>query len=226
MTDLDLLRELPGHHEPLDVAARERVRSLMVVKTSSPRRGLKRPAIGALAVAATMVFGGAAAALTDHLWTSQHPVAIAVKPSPTQAARENPTIPNPLRSVTTDADFEATVSEFSPAIRLPEEGSFDAWVQHMESGPASGLNEGGLSRLNVVEAMVFVSECQWGHDWLDASAAGDDSRTALSMRVLGQISDWEGQQSDVGATLLRHMEARDTSFVQRFETVNCTSDIP
>ena len=135
-------------------------------------------------------------------------------------------IPNPLGRVTTDAEFEATVSEFSPAIRLPRNGSFDAWVQHMESAPASGLNEGGLGRLDVVDAMVFVSECQWGQDWLDASAAGDDSQTALALRVLGQISDWEGQRSDVGATLVRHMEAGDTSSVQQFETVSCASDIP
>ena len=226
MTDLDLLRKLPGHHEPLDIAARERVRTLMVVKTSSPSRKLRRPAIGALAVAATLVFGGVAAALTGHLWTSQHPVAITVEPSPIPDVRESPMIPDPLGRVTTDADFEATVSEFSPAIRLPQNGSFDAWVQHMESAPASALNEGWLGRLDVVEAMVFVSECQWGHDWLDASAAGDDSQTALSLRVLGQISDWEGHGSDVGATLVRLMEQRDTSSVQQFETVSCASDIP
>lgn len=184
MDDLELLKELPGRVDPPDEASRERMRALVEARTaprSSPRRrGVK---LGLLGVAAVLALGSLAGALAVHPWTADDPVALHG-------------IPDPDGAISSTSDLEAVVAEFAPAIRLPEGGSFDAWVHHQESipegpsGQASSMIGSGLTRGLVVHDMVFVAQCQWGQRWLDAASAGDGAGTAQAIRVMEGVDRW------------------------------------
>ena len=198
------------------------------------RRRPRRAVPIALGVAAVLVLGGAAFAVT-HLWTRNRPVAIRVHATP--GAPTSLGIADPLGGVSSNSQLEATVAEFAPEIRLPEGGSFATWVHFMESeSPPTGLHtdarsllsNGSLDRLAVVNSMLHASQCQWEQHWLGASTAGDIQGMDLSVRVLQQMKAWAGQRlpddgnGASGFTLpLQHMAGGDTSWIHWFENVDC-----
>ena len=129
-------------------------------------------------------------------------------------------IDDPDGQVSTARDLETVVAEFAPAIRLPDGGSFDVWVRRQRTNPElehrSRLDPG-----DVVNSMVFVSQCQWGQRWLDASATGDQAGTAQAVNVLQGVSDWwqaTGSGTGTGrARLLDRMRRGDRVGVQTIE---------
>jgi hypothetical protein len=211
MNDLELLKDLPGSIEPLDLETKERMQAVMEARTAvppirGPRRGVK---VGILGIAAVLAAASLAAAFAVHPWTAGDPVALQ-------------SIPDPSGPVSSTTDVESVVAEFAPAIHLPEGGSFDVWVKRQESLPISGSTLGnGLDRVNVVHSMVFVAQCQWGQRWLDASSKGDRAGTAQALQVLGGIDDWfrsNAPDDDFGTTgLLDPMKSGDRVGVQSAE---------
>ena len=217
MDDLGLLKELPGRVDPPDEASKERMRALLEARTapgrSRRRRGMK---VGVLGIAAVLAAASLAAATAVHPWTADDPVAVQG-------------ISNPNGAILSRADLEAVVAEFAPAIRLPEGGSFDVWVQRRESipegpgGEASSMIGSGLIRAYVVKDMVFVAQCQWGQRWLDADAEGDRTGTAQALRVLRGIDEWfrsNAPEDDYGTSyFLDPMERGDRVGVQSIENI-------
>ena len=216
MNDMDLLKQLPSRIDPPDEATKDRIRTLMEARTAPGpvRRSRRVVKVSVLGVAAVLAVGGVAAAVAGHLWTTDQPVAIPVAAGPASTSEDaiGVEIQDPTGPVTR-ADLEAVVAEFAPAIRLPEGRSFEAWTQRLLANPETVW--GGLTRANVVSHMVIVSECQWGQQWLDASANGDPAGTQLAFGVLSGVSDWTlATGIDVDsymAGLLDHMNNGDAS---------------
>jgi hypothetical protein len=209
MDDLELLKELPGRIEPPDVETKERMRAVMEARTalSSVRRPRRAARIAVLGIAAVLVTLGLAAGIAIHAWTADDPVALQG-------------ISDPTGPVSTPEDLESVVAEFAPAIHLPDGGSFDVWIQHQEANPESSLGR-GLNRTVVAHSMVFVSQCQWAQQWLDASARGDHGGAAQAVRVLDGVNEWwrlnaPGDDFGTGGLLAR-MQSGDRSGVQSLE---------
>jgi hypothetical protein len=209
MDDLELLKQLPGLIEPPDVETKGRMRAVMETRTAvspvrRPRRAVKAAMFG---IAAVLVAASLAAAIAVHPWTADDPVALQG-------------IPDPTGEISSPADLESTVAEFAPAIRLPDGGSFAVWVGRQESIPSSDIGR-GLERVNVVHSMVFVAQCQWGQQWLDASSKGDQAGTAQALQVLGGIDGWfrlNAPEDDFGTTgLLDPIKSGDRVGVQSAE---------
>jgi len=218
MDDLELLKDLPGRIEPPDVETRERMRAVMEARTavSQVRRPRRAAQVGMLGIAAVLAAASLAAAVGIHPWTADDPVALQG-------------IPNPTGPISNRADLEAVVAEFTPAIRLPDGGSFDVWIQRQVSipegadGPVTSMIGSGLNRAIVVHDMVFVAQCQWGQRWLDASSEGDQAGTAQALRVVGGIDDWfrsDAPDSDFGTSyILDAMKSGDRVGVQSEENM-------
>lgn len=222
MNDLDLLKELPARVDSPDESTKDRMRALMEARIAGPvRRPRRATKAMVLGVAAVLAAAGIAAAAAGHLWTADRPVGIPVgSPLANGFAGQ---IANPDEPVMTRADLESTVAEFAPAIRLPEGGSFAAWTQRFEDAP-SGLR-GYLDRSAVVSDMVFVSECQWGQGWLDASAQGNQAAAGQATEVLDGLRQWmiAGVLHDDGYMngLVAQMRNGQRSGVQMFEDTGC-----
>ena len=216
MDDLDLLRDLPGRVDPPDEASKERMRELMAARSAprSSRRHRRVAKVGVFGIAAVLAVASLAGAIAIHPWTGDDAVGFEG-------------IPNPDGAISSEADLESVVTEFAPAIRLPEGGSFDVWVQRWESipegtgGQASSMIGSGLTRGLVAFDMVFVAQCQWGQRWLDASSAGDRAGTAQAIRVMDDVDGWfrsSWPDSGWGSTdLLDGMRDGDRVGVQSLE---------
>jgi len=222
MNDLELLKRLPGPVDPLDEPTRQRIETLFdanrVSGRARRRRGVK---VGVLAAAAAVVIAGSAAGAIH--WSEQQPVAFPiVSPSDTAWGFQ---ISDPNHPIATTADLQAAVSEFAPAIRLPDGGSFDAWQQHV--GSTLGTNDPAVyMRGDTAMGMVHVSECQWGQRWLDASARGDQQVADTAVRVLSGVGDWWSAEGFAGwdvymGRVLAQMRNGDASGIQAFEDMEC-----
>jgi hypothetical protein len=209
MDDLELLKELPSRVEPIDVEARERMRADVQARItpSSVRRPRRAARLALLGIAAALAVAGLAAGLAVHPWTADDPVALQG-------------ISDPGGEISSPADLETVISEFAPAIRLPDGGSYDVWIRRHELPESSDIDN-GETRVGLVHSMLFVAQCQWGQRWLDASAAGDRAGTAEAVRVLGGIDDWfrsNAPDDDYGtAGLLRAMDRGDRDGVRSAE---------
>jgi hypothetical protein len=209
MDDLELLKELPGRIESPDVETKDRMRAVMEARNSpsSVRRPRRAAKAGVLGIAAALAAAGVGAGVAVHPWTGDDPVAVEV-------------ISDPTGQISTPTALESVVAEFAPAIRLPGGGSFDVWIQRQETNPESSLGR-GLVRADVVHSMVFVSQCQWGQKWLDASAGGDQARAGQALRVLGGVNEW-WRSTGIGdaygtIALLEHMKSGDRTGAQSIE---------
>ncbi|MBA3690307.1 MAG: hypothetical protein H0W82_02700 [Actinobacteria bacterium] len=208
MDDLELLKALPGRIEPADVETKARMRADMeALIGSSGRRGRRARKVGMLGIAAALAVAGLAAGFAIHPWTADDPVALQG-------------ISDPTGEISTPAELESVIAEFGPAIRLPDGGSYDVWIRRHEAPAFSDIGQ-GLRRVNVVHSMVFVAQCQWGQQWLDASAHGDQARAAQALRVLGGIDDWfrsNAPDDDYGTSgLFEHMKRDDRVGVRSYE---------
>jgi hypothetical protein len=224
MNELDLLRRLPGTIDPLDETAKERVRALAEVRSvpGRVRRHRRAVRLGVLAAAVAVAAGGG---VTISHWSSDQPVALGItRPGSSWGIQ----ISDPNVRISTSADLEAAVAEFAPAIRLPDGGSFEPWVQHIETKLGTD-NPGVYMRGDTAIFMVRVSECQWTQQWLDASARGDRAAADQAVSVLVGANDWmhaSGNYIDDGrmANLLDRMrqgEASATRDAQLLEDASC-----
>jgi hypothetical protein len=72
---------------------------------------------------------------------------------------------------------------------------------------------------------VFVSECQWGQRWLDASAQGNQAAAGQATMILGGLSEWMRtavlQDDGYMVNLLAQMRNGQTSGVQMMEDTGC-----
>ena len=217
MDDLDLLKDLPGRVDPPDEASKERMRASMEARSAprSPRRHRRAVKVGLLGIAAVLAVASLAGALAVHPWRGNDALGFQG-------------IPDPGGAISSKADLEAVVAEFAPAIRLPDGGSFEVWVQRQVSipegadGPVSSMIGTGLNRGLVVQDMVRVARCQWGQRWLDASSERDQAGTAQALRVVGEIDDWFRSNAPDGGYptgyLLDAMRSGDRIGVQSEET--------
>jgi hypothetical protein len=211
MNDLELLRRLPGEIDPPDEATKERMRALADARSVPGRVHRHRRAVrlGVLAAAVAVAAGGG---VTISHWSSDQPVALGIA-SP--GSNWGIQISDPNIRISTSADLEAAVAEFAPAIRLPDGGSFDPWVQHIETKLGTD-NPGVYMRGDTAVFMVHVSECQWTQQWLDASAGGDRAAADQAVSVLVDANSWmhaSGNLTDDGhmADLLERMRRGDAS---------------
>jgi hypothetical protein len=206
MDDLELLKRLPSPIEPLDIETKDRMRAGIGMQAAA-RRTRRGGRIGVLAIAAALAVAGLAAGLAVHPWSADDPVTLEG-------------ISDPTGEISTPAALESVIAEFAPAIRLPDDGSYDVWIRRHETPPFSDIGQ-GLTRADVVHSMMFVSQCQWGQRWLDASATGDQVGTGRAVQVLGGIAHWfraNDPMDDFGtAALLDDMRRDDRVGVQSFE---------
>jgi hypothetical protein len=219
MNDLELLKDVPGHLDPPDAVTRDRIRASMDARISAGRRRRRLTVRGGLVAIAAVICIGVAAAAVTHRWTDRNPVGI-----PVQSPGPGDVISDPGGEVTTPADLQATVREFSPSIRLPDGGAFDQWREHVGTRIST---EQPLFRSEVALDMVLVSQCQWAQRWLDATAGGAQTQAAQAATVLGGVNDWlQGAGLDDNgqmAGLLQQMGARDGSGIQLWENERCAS---
>lgn len=210
MDDLELLSALPRRIDPPDAETKERMRMVVQAQivSRSARRPRRRVRAGMLAVAAAVAAASLAAGIAVHPWTADDPVTV-------------DGISDPTGQVSTRADLESVVAEFAPAIRLPDGGSFGVWIQRQTANPESSLGH-GMNRTTVVQSMVFVSQCQWGQQWLDASARGDRAGVRQAERVVGGVYEWwrsHAAPNDIGtARMLDLMQRGDPTGVQLAES--------
>jgi hypothetical protein len=211
MNELDLLRRLPGTIDPLDETAKERLRALAEVRSVRGRARRHRRAVrlGVLAAALAVAAGGSA---TISHWSSDQPVALGIASPGWHWGIQ---ISDPNVGIFTSAELEAAVAEFAPAIRLPDGGSFEPWVRHIETKLGTD-NPGVYMRGDTAVFMVHVSECQWTQQWLDASAGGDGAAADQAVSVLADANSWmhaSGNLTDDGhmANLLERMRQGDAS---------------
>lgn len=232
MDDLDLLKRMVGEAPTLDEAARARMRASLderMEQAMAPKRRRSRSAVVAILVAAGVGIGtlAAAAGVIRH-WSEREPVAITILPGyhgPDSSEDSSLDISNPMGVIGSSTEFEATVAEFAPAIRLPEGHDFTAMVQNVERLTNFTSADGAWRRSNVAGGMVFVAECQWGQHWLDADQVGDSTGTSLSIDVLGGIGAWSlsaGIDLDgYMQNLVQQMKDGETVALQQFLGVNC-----
>ena len=87
-----------------------------------------------------------------------------------------------------------TVAEFASAIRLPEDGSFDGWMNHqIQFYRPNYAYE--TYRSSVAFDMVRVSQCQWVQRWLTATDASNDAEATQAIRILPGINRGCTQQA-------------------------------
>ena len=228
MDDLDLLQRMVGEAPIPDEAARARVRASLeerMEKAPASKRRTSRSAVVAILVAAGVGIGtlAAAAGVIRH-WSEEEPVAITFLPG-AHGEGNSLDISDPERVIASAAEFEATVAEFAPAIRLPEEHDFTPWMQHVERVTNFISADGSWRRFNVAGSMVIVSECQWGQHWVDANQVSDQAGMSLSIDVLGGISAWS-QSAGVEAdgymqNLVQQMKDGETVTLQQYLGRNC-----
>ncbi len=211
MNDLELLRRLPGRINPPDEATKERMRALADARSVPDRVRRRRRAarFGLLAAAVAVAAGGGT---TIAHWSSDQPVALGIA---SLGSNWGIQISDPNVRIFSPADLEAAVAEFAPAIRLPDGGSFEPWVQHIETKLGTD-NPGVYMRGDAAVFMVHVSECQWAQQWLDASARGDRAAADQAVGVLVGANSWmhaSGNYPDDGhmADLLDRMRRGDAS---------------
>ncbi len=233
MDDLDLLRRMVGEAPIPDETTRARMRAGIderMDKATGQKRRKSRSAVVAILVAAGVGVGtlAAAAGVIRH-WSEGEPVAINVLPGyhgPGSFEGNSLAISDPERIVASVTTFEATVAEFAPAIRLPEEHDFTTWMLHVERVTDFLSSDGLWRRFNVAGSMVFVAECQWGQHWVDASKVGDSTGMGESIDVLGGIGAWsqsagidmDGYVQDV---LVKQMKDGDAIALQQYLGINC-----
>ena len=182
MDDLELLRRMTGEAPIADDATRARMRASLderIEQAPASKRRRSRSGVVAILVAAGVGIGtvAAAAGVIRH-WSEAEPVAISVLPGnhdPGSFEGNTLDISEPERRIASAAEFEATVAEFAPAIRLPEGHDFTAWEQHVEEVTDFTSADGIWNRSFQAGTMVFVAECQWGQHWVDANEGGDFS---------------------------------------------------
>jgi hypothetical protein len=221
MKDLEVLKRLPGSVESLDEPTRQRIEALFETKRRAGQvRRWRVVKVGVLGVAAALAIAASAAAAIH--WSDGQPVALPIT-SPSSGAAWSIQITDPNEPVTTTAELQAVVSEFAPAVRLPNEGSFDAWEHHV-AGTLGTDDPAVFMRGDSAMTLVHVSECQWGQHWLDASAHGDVQAAVEALRVLNGIADWWATQGIVGHDSfigLDGMRNGDSTGIQKFEDANC-----
>ncbi|MGH2595284.1 MAG: hypothetical protein ACRDH7_04895 [Actinomycetota bacterium] len=232
MDDLDLLRRMVGEAPVLDETTRARMRASLderMKKATAPRRSRSRSVVVAILIAAGVGVGtlAAAAGLIGH-WSEDQPVAISILPGDHSAGHfegNHLDISNPNGVIASATEFEATVAEFAPAIRLPDGHDFTMWMQHVEQVADFSSADGSWRRFNQASGMVFVAECQWGQHWVDANHASDPAGMSESIDVLGGIGAWSQSAGiDVdGYTekLVQQMKDGDAVTLQQFLGVNC-----
>jgi hypothetical protein len=224
MDDLELLRRLPGTVDPPEAETKQRMRAVVEARSVSVGMRRRRHAVklSVLAAAVAVAAGGTA---TIFHWSSDQPVAFPIEDPGRNWGFE---ISDPNVGIRTSTDLEAAVAEFAPAIRLPDGGSFDEWVQHIEK--KLGTDDPGVyMRGDTVVFMVHVSECQWMQQWLDASARGDEAVADQAVSVLDGANSWmhaTGNYVDNGhmADLLDRMRQGDATAsrdAQLFEDESC-----
>jgi hypothetical protein len=235
MDDLDLLRRMVGEAPALDETTRARMRASLDERMESApvsKRRSRRSAVVVILVAAGVGVGTlAAAAGLTHLWSQGQPVAIPLLPgyhsggSDGQPDDNSLAISNPMKDITSAAEFEATVAEFAPAIRLPEGHDFTTWMQHVERVTDFTSADGRWYRSLLAGDMVFVAECQWGQRWLDSNQVGDSAGMSRSIDVLGGIAAWSfnaGIENDgFMQNVIQQMKDGDTIMLQQWLGVNC-----
>lgn len=233
MDDLDLLQRMVGEAPILDETTRARMRASLderMEKASEPKRRSRRSAATVILVAASLGIGTlAAAAGAIRHWSEDEPVAITVLPGdhgPGNFEGNSLDISNPEGVIASATEFEATVAEFAPAIRLPEEHDFTAWVQHVERVRDFTTADGAWRRFNIPSYMVFVAECQWGQHWVDANQVSDSAGMSESIDVLGGIGAWsQGAGIDIDGyvlqILVQRMKEGETVTLQQWLGVNC-----
>lgn len=233
MDDLDLLRRMAGEAPTLDETTRARMRASLderMEKAPASKRRSRRSAVVAILVAAGVGIGTlAAAAGAIRHWSESEPVAITILPGyhgPGTLEVNHLDISNPEQVIASATEFEATVAEFAPAFRLPEEHDFTAWVQHVERVTDFTTADGSWRRYSVPSSMVFVAECQWGQHWVDANQVGDSAGMSQSIDVLGGIGAWSQVAGiDIDGYVLRilvqQMKDGETVTLQQFLGVNC-----
>jgi hypothetical protein len=229
MDDLDLLRRMVGESPIPDAPTRAHIRANLDERmrgATGPRRRRSRSAVIGFLVAAGVSIGtlAAAAGLIRH-WSESEPVAISVLSPGDHGPDSSLDISNPEGIIASAAEFEATVAEFAPAIRLPEGHDFSAMVQHVERLTDFTVADGAWRRTNLAGGMVFVAECQWGQHWVDAERMGDSSGTSLSIDVLSRIGAWSlSADIDVDGymqKLVQQMRGGETVALLQFLGVNC-----
>ena len=223
MNDTDLLKRLPLESEPLDPVARDRIRALVVARTTglqarALREQRRRRAVrmGVLAVAA-VIAATAASVIANHPWTTDEPVAIPLD----QGANANGFIdisdPN---GVVNPALLPSTVAEFAPSIRLPEGGSYDEWINYATTNfrPEYSYE---TTRSTVVFKMATIAQCQWVQQWLTATDSSNGAKASEAIRVLPGISTWlrGAGEFDNGYfdSLVNQMRQGNVPQVQSFE---------
>lgn len=229
MDDLDLLRRMVGEAPTPNEATRARMRVSLeerMEQAPASKRRRSRSAVVAILVAAGVGVGTlAAAASAIRHWSEDEPVAITVLPPGDHGPDNSLDISKPLGVIASPAEFEATVAEFAPAIRLPEGHDFTAMVQNVERVTDFTSADGAWRRSNVAGSMVFVAECQWGQHWLDADQVGDSAGKSLSIDVLGGIGAWSlSANIDVDGymqKLVQQMKDGETVALRQFLGVNC-----
>jgi hypothetical protein len=233
MDDLDLLRRMVGEAPTLDETTRARMRASLgerMEQAPAPKRRRSRSAVVAILVAAGVGIGTlAAAAGAIRHWSESEPVAITILPGyhgPGTFEGNYLDISNPEQVIASAIEFEATVAEFAPAFRLPEEHDFTAWIQHVERVTDFTTADGSWRRYSVPGSMVFVAECQWGQHWVDANQVGDSAGMSQSIDVLGGIGAWSqvaGIDIDgyVLRILIQQMKEGETVTLQQWLGVNC-----
>jgi hypothetical protein len=233
MDDLDLLRRMVGEAPIPDESTRARMRASLderMEKAAAPKGRRSRPALVAILVAAGVGIGtlAAAAGVIRH-WSETEPVAITVLPGyhgPGSFEGNTLDISNPEGVIASAAEFEATVAEFAPAIRLPSGHDFRPWVEHVERVADFTTADGAMRRTTVASSMVFVAECHWGQHWADADRVGDSVGKSLAIDVLSGIGVWsQGAGIDIDGYVVRilvqRMEDGETVTLQQFLGVNC-----
>jgi hypothetical protein len=218
MNDLDMLKDLPDASVGPDEAAKVRMRAAMQARTKSDsRHGQQRKrVVMVLGVTALLSATAVAAAAAVHPWTADEPIAIPISSSGSGEDQLNFGITDPSGQVDSESEWEATVAEFAPAIRLPDGMSFSSLPKYPQY--SNWTSDDSESRSVVVQGMVGTSSCLWASHWLDASRVGDQAATAQASRVLGDEYEW-AQAAGLhpeGSAMPEVIQNGDTSAVQHF----------
>jgi hypothetical protein len=224
MNDLDLLKRIPDRVEPLNNEAKDRIRALLDAQIAEPskastRTRAQRRKVRIAVIAVAAVLGGTAASvITNNVWTTDQPVAI-----PLDSGDHRNSIYLDIsdpKGLVDPASLPRTVAEFAPAIRLPQGGSYEEWVDYATSSyrPEYAYE---TTRSTVAFKMVSIAQCQWVQQWLTATDTSHDAEATEAIRVLPGINTWlrgAGLFDDgYYDTLVDHMRQGDVAPVQYFE---------
>lgn len=220
MDEIDLIRSMSQVPPVPDEVSRRRMAERLAerIDAASPqqKRRASRSALTVFLVAASIgITGTAIAGGLAALWTDKEPIAVRFEQddSVTGGYLE---ITDPNARVTSPQEFAQAVSEFAPAIRLPEGHDFAPWIANITSDFDP---DAGWTRKAIPVTMTFVARCQWGQSWIDANEAGDEAQMLQASTVLGQI----GRSMDDGYTreLAEQMRGGDAETIRSFVDVNC-----